>query len=483
MARLFNLEDTLIIDSKWVLRNDQDYIVLYIIDNAEAKTWVLPPLLSYAIVLINGSNTYRQLISKVGRVFGIDDFKGSKLYLDRILKLLRKNEVGVKVKSSSDNWNVFESSEFFIPIETYHFPKRFRLRYPTKVTLYTTKKCCAECIYCYADRREDNPDQVLSLSEWRRIIDECIHLGIWNIDLIGGDQLSTQKNLKIMKYLMSRNISLFISTKCEVTESVAEKLVSCGFFDKPRGSPHKLQLSIDSIIPKLADFMTGTSNFLQRIERSVDNCIKHNIIPKIKTVLTPLNFREIRDIICLFSEKGIQEFQFVYYGLSFPKPREDLLLSEEQKKWIHETYPRIIKDYPKLRIVVQDEYNPNQVSFKEKMAAWRIRARCTGGFSAITILPTGKFVICEQIPQTEQYILGDVREDGLMGVWCGSRIEEFLFRPKEAFQGMLCEKCKEFDDCQYNAGFCYKDALFAYDTMFEASPKCPYQTKLGRRLY
>lgn len=483
MTRVFNLNDVLIIDSRWMLRNDEHYLVLYLIETSEAKTWVLPPLLSYAVALINGGNTYSKLISYIGKIFGIDDFNRAKQVTDEILSHLEKNEVTIKSKSSDDCWNVFDSREFFIPIEEYRFPNRARLKLPTKVSLYTTKKCCADCVYCYADRRKDNSDELLSASDWKAIIDQCLSLGIWNIELIGGDQFASRQNMELIEYLMSKKVSVFLSTKCEITESVAEELVSYGFFDKPRGPPHKLQLSIDSVKPQVADFMSGTQEFLQRISRSVENCIQFNISPKIKTVLTPFNFKEIEDIVHFFAEKGVQEFQFVYYGFSYFKPREDLLLSEEHKKWIHESGTRIIQDYQNLHIVVQDEYGSKPMSYEEKMAAWRKRARCTGGFSSLTILPTGKVVLCEQIPQTERFLLGDIRKDGLMGVWQGEVIEKFLFPPKEVFKGTACEKCAEFNDCHFNAGFCYREALFAYDTMFEALPRCPYQTKKGRRLY
>jgi len=483
---LFKNDDVLIIDSRWVLRNDKDYLVLYLIDTSEAKTWILPPLLSYAVAFINGKNSYSRLISLIGRVFGTDDFGKSKQLTDRVLSILNDRDSIVRKRMEEpkeEDSNIFETKDFFIPLERYRFPENARLKYPTKVNLFVTKKCCAKCIYCYADLRKDNSDELLSFDEWRKIIDQCLSMGIWNIEVLGGDQLSCREGVAVTKYLMSKKVPVFLSTKCEVTESLAKELLSAGFLDKPRGPPHRLQFSIDSLKPEVADFMTNTVGFVERISRSVECCTNHGILPKIKSVLTPYNFMEMENIVSFFSTKGVKDFQFVCYSLSNFQPNEELLLSDDMKKWIHECYTyELVTKYPELHIVVQDEYRQKSPTFEERVDTWHKRARCTGGYSSLTILPTGKVVICEQMPQEKKFIVGDIRKEGLMGVWLGEEIEKFLFPPKEAFVDTSCEKCLEYADCHYNAGFCYRDALFAYGTVLQAPPNCPYQKKKGRSL-
>lgn len=255
-----------------------------------------------------------------------------------------------------------------------------------------------------------------------------------------------------------------------------------GFLKKPRGPPNQMQLSIDSVRPKIAEYMTGVHGFLKRVTRSAQICNQYGLNPRVKCVLTSINYKEMKNIIEYFLPYGVKKFQFVLYGLSYYKPRPDLLLNREQKKWIKDFYmDRILPFYKGFQILMQEDefgdYSP-----EKKKELWSMRARCTGGYSAITILPTGKAVICEQMPQTTEFIVGDYKNGGLMGLWNDPKLKKFLFPSKEQFIDSACGECEDFDACVNNAGFCFRDALFAYDTVFQAPPRCPNQKKSGRRI-
>ncbi|MCW4011123.1 MAG: radical SAM protein [Candidatus Bathyarchaeota archaeon] len=479
----FNSKDVLVLDSKWVLRNDKTYVVLYLVSSSETKVWILPAPLSYAIAFINGRNTFDQICFYIGKVFGIEKEFEAKQKTTKIINVLKHNGVGVSILAENQGYhpNIYETKDFFVPVRNYKGPFRNRLKVPTSINLFTTKKCNTNCLYCYADRRPDDQGNLLSMNEWKAIIDECIALNIWNIGLVGGDQLASSDSFAVVKYLLGKQVPVFISTKCEVTDKIAKDLVVAGFLSASLRNLNELQLSVDSANSRNADLLTGTSGFLERVCRSIDCCTAHGIVPKIKAVLTPFNYMEIEEIISYFSEKGIVDFQFVHCGRSYFKENKNLLLTEDMKKWIHDSKEQVLAKYPNFKITIQDE-PPRNISRTEKIETWKRRAKCSGGYSSLTILPTGFVIACEQIPQIPQYFMGNIRDGGIMGVWNNEKIERFLFPEQSLFKGSPCGKCDEFVNCFDNAGFCFRDAIFAYDDIFQAPPSCPNQNRKPRRL-
>ncbi len=283
---------------------------------------------------------------------------------------------------------------------------------------------------------------------------------------------------------MKSKIPVFISTKSLITKELLSDLSDAGFNDYVRGIPNTIQLSVDAAEPALADKLTNSSGYLDRVDRNIKNCLKYNIRPKIKSVLTKLNYQELMPVIEKYSNMGIINFQFVYYGLSYFRPREDLLLTSSEKEYIHAINEEIIKkQFTGLDITVQDEFislKEEPLSFEEKKRNWANRSRCSGGYSSMTILPDGKVILCEQMPRSNEFFVGDVNNFSIPEIWTSKYLENWLFPDKEKFKYTDCYACHEFKDCIHNAGWCYRDALFVYDKMFEASPKCPYQTKVGR---
>lgn len=176
---MFKLDEKLIIDQSWVIRHDGNYVVLYKVDASEAKTWILPICTSYIFALVNGENTYNEIIEKIMYIFGID-YELAKDYLNKTLCPF-EDDIIVRPRKADDCWNIFDTRDYFIPCEKYHFPVHSRLNIPTKINLFTTKKCCADCIYCYADRRSDRKSELLSLVDWKEIIDEALKFGIWKL--------------------------------------------------------------------------------------------------------------------------------------------------------------------------------------------------------------------------------------------------------------------------------------------------------------
>jgi MoaA/NifB/PqqE/SkfB family radical SAM enzyme len=67
-----------------------------------------------------------------------------------------------------------------------------------------------------------------------------------------------------------------------------------------------------------------------------------------------------------------------------------------------------------------------------------------------------------------------------MEVWKSPRLLDFLYPEREKFEGTVCFDCSQFDECigpEGLRGYCYRDALFYYGSIYDAPPECPWQNK------
>ena len=97
------------------------------------------------------------------------------------------------------------------------------------------------------------------------------------------------------------------------------------------------------------------------------------------------------------------------------------------------------------------------------------------------VQPNGDVTLCDQIPHSENHVVGNAFEEGILGVWNSQRLRHFLYPSREEFEGTVCYACTDFELCHKWQGYCYRDSLFYFQTRFDAPPDCPRQTKTAPR--
>jgi radical SAM protein with 4Fe4S-binding SPASM domain len=194
--------------------------------------------------------------------------------------------------------------------------------------------------------------------------------------------------------------------------------------------------------------------------------------------LTSHNDDAPKKLVSHFEKLGITNFAFVYYSRSYYRHDNNLFLSTEQKSRLQEVIGCLKSDFPSINITLQDNRSDSDIINYEK---WNARAYCSGGRTAMVIQPNGDVTLCDQVPCEKPFIIGNVFEQGIMGVWKSKELTEFLYPAREEFIGNICFVCPEFDDCHRQKGYCYRDALFCYGSIYDAPPQCPLQNKIAPR--
>lgn len=470
-----------------ILRNDGKYVIAYESTVEKNKYLVLPLNIALVLPLFDGTNSLSdikkyalEIFINLSRKYTRGDPKGSSETLSEIVdqtiaSILTSNILTLQSEKSPSLNNV----EKLIPeIDRYQFPA-VRLSRPLSVSISFTNRCQYNCIYCYAERKKCKEKD---LNQWIKIFDELQENEIFLVDIGGTDIFARSDALEILRAMVDRNFVFLLSTKSFIDEDTARCLASMhiGVKTVPEHLIRYVQLSIDSVNESTAGYMVKRKDHYEKTIQSVKNLVKAGIYPKIKCVLTPLNYLEMPDIVDVFSSLGVKDFQFVQYSRSRYRHNGDLFLSLKHKEFISNFAKCVRQNYPLFNISI--ETNISAGGHRNlSLENWRNRAVCSGGRSNMIIQPDGDVTLCEQIPHREEFIVGNVFDEGITGIWNSERVRGFIYPSRGKFKNSVCYECPEFEDCHRVKGYCYRDALSSYGTIYDAQPECPFQTKIPIR--
>ena len=475
----FNLDSRPRVVSPWRIRNDNANMIVYKCVTSNITYKVLSPLETLVVPFLNGNNTIGEICKYWLDIHNAKESKIQELTklfnqtMDSLVKSEFVEEQGDISPSYTDN------KKTWVPdFGNYNYPS-LRLEKPISVNIEMTNHCVTDCRYCYAERLLCDE---LNFEQLKKLFQELSENEIYIVEIGGADFFSRPDSISILAEMVKRDFVFFISTKCFISEEKAESLASLGIGTQ-NVHPHLkriFQISIDSADNEIASFLVRRKDYLKSTVSSVENCIKAGLIPRIKCVLTSFNADAPRRLVEKFSGMGITEFQFVQYGRSNFRHDESLFLSLENKLRFIETAALLRKEYPEISFTFQEDKNTGG-AIKRSKEQWESRSICSGGRASLLLKPNGDVILCEQIPHRPVYVMGNLVEQSLNEVWHSKKMLDFLYAPRELFKNTACEKCPDFEKCHYEKGYCYRDALFNYNTIYEAPSDCPFQSRAGIR--
>lgn len=469
-----------------ILRNDGEYVIAY--ETISKNSYrILPFNIALILPLFDGTNNLSdikkfsyEIFSEISKKCPLEKIEGNNTKLSEIVDQTITAIVNLDIlELEGEKSPSLNNPEKLVPdIYKYRFPV-VRLSRPLSVSISFTDRCQFDCIYCYAERKKCEERE---LSQWIKIFDELQENEIFHVDIGGTDIFSRSDALNILSAMVDRDFAFMLSTKSAIDEKTAKSLAAMqiGIRDIPEHLIRHVQLSIDSVDASTAGYMVKRKDHYEKTIQSVKNLVNEGIFPKIKCVLTPLNYLEIPSIINEFSNLGVQDFQFVQYSRSRYRHNDNLFLSIKHKEFICNFAESVHQNYPNLNINIETKlYMGGSRNFS--LNKWINRRVCSGGRSNMIIQPNGDVTLCEQIPHEEEFIVGNVFDEGIMGVWNSKKIIEFIYPPREKFKNSVCYECLEFEDCHRIKGYCIRDTLSSYGTIYDAQPECPCQTKMPIR--
>jgi len=264
---------------------------------------------------------------------------------------------------------------------------------PDAVTIAVTNKCPCNCPHCSAYGREG---ENLSSKDIKRVIDELLSLGTYNITFTGGEPLIRDDLPELIEYVDKKKaMALIFTTGFFSDENLITELKKKGLFG--------MFVSLDAGSKDKHDTLRRCKVFDKAIE-TINIAKKVGLLIGISTYGSHENLRnkELLEIIELSKRLDVHEvviFDSVPTGKAIEK--EDMMLTEDEHEYlinIHREFAYKL-DYPKITTMSL----VNNVYY----------AGCFAGSGQIHITHSGEVTPCDFTPLT----FGNVKDMSIKEIW------------------------------------------------------------------
>ncbi|MFP3028413.1 MAG: radical SAM protein [Wolbachia sp.] len=277
-------------------------------------------------------------------------------------------------------------------------------------------RCNQKCIHCYCKGGTKADPFLLSIEQWKCIIERLGGYGIFDIYITGGENLMFPQFFELASIILSKNLGFGLSTNASIiTSTVVSKLRELNI--------KKIQVSLDGATSKTYEFIRGAS--LGSFNRSVLKGIRKlteiaEVV--INTVVNKLNFPELKDIITIGQSFGVKKFKFFpQKNCGRSKGYSDIILSDRE-----------IIDV----LIPECERLAKQYSTKIETIG---SGNCGSGISGFAIEQKGDIYPCIFGVSDKTQCMGNILSDSLDDVWFNSvKLDKF----RKLDEGRLCHRCE-----------------------------------------
>jgi radical SAM protein with 4Fe4S-binding SPASM domain len=493
-----NDNDVFVLNPMFRMRNEKDYVTLY--GSESLGSYSLHRSVAVMLALCNGQRT----VSDIARLTipFVNTSNGENAYelaLNSVRPMLcyfrltiDEHRGGEKVPSSygypsasplirhsvlpafGNIARVEYDPREFLPKDASEMAARadrpLRERVPSQLNWHLTSECSVDCRYCYLGRRSNV--KLLSKERMLELIEEAAEIGVFNITPSGGDILLYPHLFEFMESVSRHKfVPSLVSTKTFLSKDAAKRLAASS------DVLWHLQFSIDSTVDEIADWLVRRTGYRRRIFESIENALEVGLRVGAKAVITPYNVLTIPKLYRDLKGLGVETIRLATYARSGYHHSDDLFNHHESFDWLKEQMEDLKEEFPedKDKLSLQNgELTREPQSQEIREAAWKNRSLCTAGRTAMMVCADGKVIPCEQMPETEEYFVGDLSRQSIEEVWNSDKLKALTYGvPRERFEGKACYDCDEREECHLKMGYCIRDVALLRGTIYHPPANCP----------
>jgi len=456
------------LNNAWQFRLDPNYVLLFERDpltKSVSKTMRLHPTVAAILTFFNGERSTEEIAQDVSYILDKSPEEGVAItqhVLSSCEQAMEQVEVGGHIQTSvlpkaTDILRRYRGDD--IVINPYS-----PLYSPIEVMWNITWDCPRRCIYCFAQTNAPTRGH-LPLARALSLVDEMADMGVAFISIGGGDPFTYPGIIDVLARTCERKIDTLTSTKCRLSETEVIGLREAGI--------EQLQVSLDSADPEIAEFLTGSSGYVDDVLNNLQLLRRNGIKIRIKAVMTPYNYKGAGKLIDFLVEHGASCIKLEPYGRSAYRHRDDLFFSRSELQELNDLIHEAKQRYPEIPVQPSDLSFLKDTLKEDREAIWAKNSVCGAMSEAMNIHPDGRVLPCEQVPIRDELVVGDVTQQSLWDIWRSPRAHEVMHPARESFRGQPCYDCEEFDECIAKRKWCMRDAYRAYLNTYAPSPKCP----------
>ena len=277
----------------------------------------------------------------------------------------------------------------------------FGVRRPMAATLALTDHCQCFCGHCSAAMRSTERPE-LTTSEWKRVIDECVRLGVQLVTFTGGEPLLRPDLEELVASVPSDlAVPTFFSNGLALTEQRLRSLKDAGLY--------AIQLSLDSPDPDAHDEMRGVHGVFEAVETAARMAVDAGVPVGISTYASneSVDERRLTKLAEVAAEWGVCEisvFDAIRTGRLLHAPRP-LLDRSHRLRLLLESRGVNRRYSPRLRVITQTWTNLG-LGITRSIG-------CLAAHFQVHVSARGEFMPCDFTPLS----FGNVREESVSDLW------------------------------------------------------------------
>lgn len=485
-----NYSKTYVLNPDYIMRNDEDRILLYSKNNISKYSSVgrvcfLHPLQSSVFSFFTYNRTLYENIILISVHFGLSFNEAEKMispFLENDHELiLHYNDVKIKIPKNI----LILSSKCLTANPFVQIPysqmkckkidlisRRIRTM-PLLMTLMLTNRCITKCIYCYADTKT-NVKSFLTTDKLLDIIEEASTIGVKNINLAGGEIFLRKDWCLILKKMIEKGYAPdIISTKYPIDESIIKQLRHSNY-------TNRVQISMDSVNENILINILGIkSGYLDKLKAGIVLLEKNKIPFQITTVLTKYNtdillIEELFDFISSFKMLKTWELRPVMASL-YKGDFENIRAKKENVESVFDAIEKK-RDVSHFNIRMIRDTIDKQYYEESKGSSFFKGAKCSALNTHMFVLPDGQVTICEQLYWNPHFIIGNLSTQSIKEVWTSERAHTLADMDRSKIQeNSSCKNCKILSHC-FSNNRCWADVIKSYGNQCwdYPDPRCSY---------
>ncbi len=322
---------------------------------------------------------------------------------------------------------------------------------PICLTWELTYACNLACIHCLSSSGRRDPRE-LSTDEVKRVVDELSTMGVFYVNIGGGEPMTRPDFFEILAYAVGQRVGVKFSTNgTRLDQASAERLAGMDYVD--------VQISLDGATAEVNDAVRGAGSY-RAARRAMDNLAAAGFGPfKISVVVTRHNVGQLDALAAMAERYGAQ----LRVTRLRPSGRgadswAELHPTASQQHYLYEW----LRDRP--QVLTGDSFF-HLSALGEPLEGLNL---CGAGRVVCLIDPVGDVYACPFVLHDE-FRAGNVRDGGgFAAVWRTSELFESLREPTSAG---ACASCGSYDACR---GGCMAAKFFTGLPLDGPDPECVF---------